>query len=84
MSRGTVTRMLTIEDRVLELLRELTDADPGPHDHLVRDLGLDSLDLVELGLRLEEEFELDSIPDAIVWGTVSDVIDYLQSQEDAA
>jgi NADH dehydrogenase (ubiquinone) 1 alpha/beta subcomplex 1 len=34
-----------------------------PEAHFMKDLGLDSLDVVELGLALEEEFAIE-IPDA--------------------
>lgn len=34
-----------------------------PDAHFIKDLGLDSLDVVELGLALEEEFAIE-IPDA--------------------
>ncbi len=47
----------------------------------VDDLGADSLDIVELVMALEEEFEIE-IPDAdaekVV--TVSDVVDYLKDK----
>ena len=47
----------------------------------VDDLGADSLDIVELVMALEEEFEME-IPDAdaekVV--TVSDVVDYLKDK----
>ena len=47
--------------------------------HLVDDLGADSLDIVELIMALEEEFDIE-IPDAdaekVV--TVTDVVDYIK------
>ena len=47
--------------------------------HLVDDLGADSLDIVELIMALEEEFDIE-IPDAdaekVV--TVGDVVDYIK------
>src|SRR5262245_23594595 len=50
----------------------------------VNDLQLDSLDLVELAMELEEEFELD-IPDDVAERmiTVGDVVCYIQSRRAA-
>mgnify|MGYP003793589647 CR=1 FL=1 len=46
------------------------------------DLGADSLALVELIMALEEQFELDSIPDedAEKIKTVKDAVDYIDSR----
>jgi acyl carrier protein len=47
---------------------------------LVDDLGMDSLDAVELNMALEEAFEI-SIPDDVLAGfvTVEDVVNYIDS-----
>ena len=47
----------------------------GPETKLTEDLGLDSLDLVEIGMEIEREFGI-IIPDSEVeqWETVGDVI----------
>lgn len=58
---------LTTQERVVNIIREdfVTSAH---HDriedstHLVNDLGLDSLDVLELAMALEEEFDIE-IPD---------------------
>jgi acyl carrier protein len=46
------------------------------------DLGADSLALVELIMALEDQFELDSIPDedAAKINTVRDAVDYIDSR----
>lgn len=46
------------------------------------DLGADSLAIVELVMALEEQFELDSIPDedAEKIKTVKDAVDYIDSR----
>jgi NADH dehydrogenase (ubiquinone) 1 alpha/beta subcomplex 1 len=51
-----------------------------PTAHFVKDLGLDSLDVVELGLALEEEFAIE-IPDADAEGLLSvpDAVNYLST-----
>lgn len=45
---------------------------------LVDNLGMDSLDLVQLTMEFEEEYDID-IPDKIAmdWKTVDDIISYL-------
>ena len=52
--------------------------DVEPEGHLYDDLGIDSLDLVEVVMALEEEFEIViEEDDAEKWRTVQDIIDYL-------
>lgn len=69
--------------RVLDLLRELGDEpDDGirASSSLIDDLGLDSLDVAELAMALEDEFNL-AIPDSDLIDnantTVGDVIAYI-------
>ena len=52
-----------------------------PQSDLKRDLGADSLDLLQLLMALEEKFEM-TIPDEALAGfeTVQDVIDFLASR----
>lgn len=47
--------------------------------HFIKDLGADSLKVVELVMTFEDEFDLGEIPDEVVEKiqTVQDVIDYL-------
>ena len=57
--------MATIEERVKELIVEKLSVEPEdvlPDASFVDDLGADSLDLVELVMSLEEEFDAE-IPD---------------------
>ncbi|XP_021280422.1 acyl carrier protein 1, mitochondrial [Herrania umbratica] len=52
-------------DRVLDVVKSFPKVDPSkvtPHVHFQNDLGLDSLDNVEIVMALEEEFKLE-IPD---------------------
>ncbi len=53
-----------------------------PNSKLGEDLGIDSLDAVELIMSLEEEFEI-SVPDdkAQSFATVGDIVDFVQSQQ---
>ncbi len=55
-----------------------------PTASFIEDLGADSLDIVELVMTMEEEFDLD-IPDedAEKIKTVGDVIKYIQAKQEA-
>lgn len=66
---------------IVALQLGLGEEDIQPDSTFVGDLGADSLDVIELLMALEEEFELD-IPDedAEEFETVADVINYLQSK----
>lgn len=56
------------------------EPDVVPDAHFVEDLGADSLDTVELVMKLEEEFDIE-IPDedAEEIQTVQDAFDYIES-----
>lgn len=74
----------TIHDMVLKALAEATKRDPSEIAlaHSFRhDLGLNSLDTIELMYRVEEAFDL-MIPDTDLpkLGTVGSLIQYLQSR----
>lgn len=73
--------MKTIEERVKEIIVTqlcVDDEEVIPSAKLMDDLGGDSLDIVEMVMIVEEEFDLD-IPDACAekFETVKDVVDYL-------
>jgi acyl carrier protein len=57
------------------------EADIQPSSALVEDLGADSLDVVELVMAIEEEFEVE-IPDEEVpkLRTVQDAVDYITAR----
>ena len=56
-----------------------------PEASFLEDLGADSLDIVELIMALEEEFDIE-IPDEDTEGlrTVQDVCNYLEKKKDKA
>ena len=69
-------------DKVKEIIVEqlgVADTAVAPEASFIDDLGADSLDIVELIMAIEEEFDLE-IPDSdaekVV--TVSDVVDYIK------
>ncbi|KAF8099727.1 hypothetical protein N665_0238s0054 [Sinapis alba] len=54
-----------VVDRVLDVVKSFPKVDPAkvtPEVHFQKDLGLDSLDTVEIVMAIEEEFKLE-IPD---------------------
>lgn len=54
-----------VVDRVLDIVKSFPKVDPSkvtPDVHFQKDLGLDSLDTVEIVMAIEEEFKLE-IPD---------------------
>eukprot|EP00003_Mantamonas_plastica_P005204 TRINITY_DN1416_c0_g1_i1.p3 TRINITY_DN1416_c0_g1~~TRINITY_DN1416_c0_g1_i1.p3 ORF type:complete len:128 (+),score=43.94 TRINITY_DN1416_c0_g1_i1:1397-1780(+) len=67
----------SVEERVLNVVKGFQKVDPGKvaaEAHFTKDLGLDSLDVVELVLALEEEFATE-LPE--------EVAEKIQSVEDA-
>jgi acyl carrier protein len=79
------TMSAEIESKVKEIIVEQLSVnadDVKPDAKFIEDLGADSLDLVELIMAFEEEFELD-IPDeeAEKIRTVGDAINYLNAKK---
>lgn len=74
----------SVEDRIKQIIVDQTGVKPEevtPKSHLVNDLGLDSLDSVELVMALEEEFDIeieDEIAEKLV--TVQQVVEHVQSK----
>ena len=72
---------MSVEDKVKKLIAEKLSVDPTeviPEASFVDDLGADSLDLVELIMTMEEEFDVDiSDEDAEKLVTVQDAINYI-------
>jgi len=74
---------MSVEDKVKKIIAEKLSVDLEevvPEASFVDDLGADSLDLVELIMSMEEEFDMDiSDEDAEKLVTVKDAIDYINS-----
>ena len=74
--------MSAIEKRVKEIIVEqlgVNESEVAPEAKFVDDLGADSLDLVELVMALEEEYNMEiSDEDAEKILTVGDAIEYIQ------
>ncbi|MCK9874996.1 acyl carrier protein [Frankia sp. AgPm24] len=75
--------MSTVEDRVKNVVVEqlnVTSEEVTNSASFVEDLGADSLDLVELGVALEEEFSIGiSDEDAEEINTVQDAINWINA-----
>jgi len=69
----------TIKDIIAERLDKSID-EVVPSAGFMEDLGADSLDLTELLMALEEEFNIDIDDDANQIETVGDAIKYIQSK----
>ncbi len=71
-------------ERVKKVIVEQLEKDPSevtPEADIINDLGADSLDVVELVMGLEEEFEIE-IPDedAEKIKTVQEAVDYIDAK----
>jgi acyl carrier protein len=71
-------------DRIKKVIVDKLDVDENevtPEASFVEDLGADSLDVVELIMALEEEFNIE-IPDTDAEGirTVQDAVDYIDQK----
>ena len=76
---------MSIEQKVKEIVAEQLERDVNEvtaSASFVDDLGADSLDIVELVMKMEEEFEIE-IPDeeAEKIKTVQNVVDYIQANK---
>lgn len=74
----------SVEERVKEIVCEqlgVSDEEVNPEASFIEDLGADSLDIVELVMALEEEYEMEiSDEDAEKIKTVHDVIQYIEGR----
>lgn len=75
---------MSIEPRIKKIIEESLGVEGDrvkPEASFIEDLGADSLDIVELVMAMEEEFELE-IPDEDAEGlkTVQDVTNYITSK----
>jgi len=76
--------MASVEERIIELITEQLDRDKSeisPEMSFIDDLGADSLDLVELIMTIEEEYNIE-IPDddAEKITYIKDAIEYVKGK----
>lgn len=72
-------------EKIKTILADQLDADPDSitmETDISSDLGADSLDVVELIMSIEDEFEIE-VPDEQIEGirTVGDIVNYIQSRQ---
>lgn len=84
MNEKTAGGAMSVNPKVKEIIVEQLGVDPEkvkPEASFIDDLGADSLDIVELVMAMEEEFDIE-IPDeeAEKLKTVNDVASYLSSK----
>ncbi|MBP1549908.1 MAG: acyl carrier protein [Oscillospiraceae bacterium] len=77
--------MLMVFDKVKEIIVDQLDVDADKVTNganIQDDLGADSLDVVDLVMSLEEEFDIE-IPDEAVEGikTVGDIVKYIEDNQ---
>lgn len=65
---------IVLKNRGKKLIKELK-----PKSHLRYDIGLDSLDLAELTVRIEAEYDIDIFEDSMI-NTVGEIFDKLNSK----
>jgi acyl carrier protein len=74
---------MSIEERVKQIIVEqlgANESEVNPNAKFIDDLGADSLDLVELVMALEEEYNMEiSDEDAEKIQTVGDAIEYIKA-----
>ncbi len=75
-----------MEEKILEIMNTVLDNRTKkkltvlrPEMHLRNDIGFDSLDLAELTVRIEAEYDIDIFEDGIV-NTVSEILEKLNSR----
>lgn len=76
---------MTVEERVREVAEDIVSLpEDFTRDSLLADLNLDSLDITELVMELEEEFadqDLNVDDDAVQeWETFGDLVEYIEQQ----
>uniref|UniRef100_A0A0D6R5Q9 Acyl carrier protein n=1 Tax=Araucaria cunninghamii TaxID=56994 RepID=A0A0D6R5Q9_ARACU len=86
-AKGTYLDKSEVTDRVISVIKQFQKVDPAkvnPAANFQKDLGLDSLDAVELVMALEEEFAFE-IPDAEAdkIESIKLAIDYIASHPQA-
>ena len=70
---------MDIKTNICRIVEDIVGFEAKPEDNLVQDLGGDSLDLVQICMEVEKEYDLNiQDEDYTKWQTVQDIIDYVE------
>ena len=70
---------MDIKTNICRIVEDIVGFEAKPEDNIVQDLGGDSLDLVQICMEVEREFDIHVPDDDFVkWQTVQDIIDYVE------
>ncbi|MBQ6264518.1 MAG: acyl carrier protein [Clostridia bacterium] len=76
--------MIMVFDKVKKIFSEQLEVDESiitPEASITSDLGADSLDLIDLAMSIEDEFEIELSDDAIEHiKTVGDMVNYIEER----
>jgi acyl carrier protein len=79
-----MAKVKSTQDRIVEIVADQMDVDPDEINmdtKFIDDLGVDSLDTVELTMEIEEEFDVTvSDEDAAKLLTVGEVVNFVDAQ----
>ena len=79
MNNKMEVKILEIINTVLDNRKKKKLTTLSPEMHLRNDIGFDSLDLAELTVRIEAEYDIDIFEDGMV-NTVSEILEKLNSK----
>lgn len=70
---------MDIKTTICNIVEDKLGYEATPESNIVQDLGGDSLDLVEICMEVEREFDIHVPDDDFVkWQTVQDIIEYVE------
>ena len=70
---------MDIKTNICRIVEDIVGFEAKPEDNIEQDLGGDSLDLVQICMEVEKEYDLAILDeDYIKWRTVQDIIDYVE------
>ena len=70
---------MDIKTNICRIVEDIVGFEAKPEDNIVQDLCGDSLDLVQICMEVEKEYDLNILDeDYTKWQTVQDIIDYVE------
>lgn len=74
--------MEQVQQRVVGCVEDILCTEAPLESHIIKDLGADSLDCIEIAMELEKEFGI-TIPDEDMekhWTTVQEIVSYMENR----